>query len=482
MKVVVVSSEVNPYAKTGGLADVSGVLPKALLKLGVDARVIMPFYSQVTKAGYRPERILSGVKCLPGPGFPRFDLYRHEQDGLKTYFISNDGYFGREELYGTPKGDYPDNALRFGFFCQAALGALRALDWKCDVIHCNDWQSALIPLYTKHLMKQDDFFNNMGVLYTIHNLAYQGLFHRNMIKPLGIPRKFYNRHGLEFHGKLNFMKSGILYSDAVNTVSKGYAREILTKEFGCGLEGLLREREASLMGITNGVDYSEWDPSTDGLIAMSYDSRHLENKSYCKKDLLSSIGFTQDTSKPVIGIVTRLAWQKGIDLIAEIMGELMLAGAIVVVLGKGDEAYEKELVRLSAKYPKSLSVNLKFDNTLAHKIEAGSDIFLMPSRYEPCGLNQMYSLRYGTIPVVRATGGLDDVITDIDKDPARGNGFKFGDASAAELLTAVKRALKYYERKNRWDEMAARCMAEDHSWLIQAGKYLEVYNGISRNT
>ena len=478
LKILIISPEVTPFAKTGGLADVCGALPKALRKLGCDVRVILPLYKCVTEKGHKLEKIKSNISHKLLGNLPSFDLYESKESGFITYFIDYKKYFDREELYGTSESDYSDNAYRFSFFSKAALAAIKAIDFKCNIIHCNDWQSALVPFYLRYKLDTDNFYKDVKTLFTIHNLAYQGQFPKSVIKDIDIPAKFFNMHALEFYDKVSFMKSGILYSDEVSTVSKGYAKEILTVEYGCGLEGVLKTREDSLFGITNGADYADWNPEIDPFIKERYDSSTIEKKLICKKDLLEHLKMRLLPDRPLLGVITRLAWQKGMDLLANIVERLVASDIGIVVLGKGDEKYQTIMRDLSSKHPEHVSVNIKFDNKLAHQIEAGSDIFLMPSRYEPCGLNQMYSLRYGTIPVVRATGGLDDVIIDFDKDKSQGNGFKFELAKEDSFYDAVKRAIDIFSDRDVWRNLVKKVMQEDFSWDHSAKEYISLYEKI----
>ncbi|MDD5439845.1 MAG: glycogen synthase GlgA [Candidatus Omnitrophica bacterium] len=480
LNVLFVSSEVAPYAKTGGLADVASALPKALMHRVANIRVIMPLYRCIRKSGYSLYKIAAGVTHPLLGNLPHFDVYANHQHGIETYFIEHRKYFDRDELYGTSRGDYPDNAVRFSFFSKAVLAFLKTRDISFDIIHCHDWQTALVPFYRRFKLDNDPFYQNMRVLYTVHNLAYQGQFHRWLLGRLDIPKKFFNMHALEFYRKINFMKSGILYADAVNTVSKGYAREILTEEYGCGLHGLLKARKEYLFGITNGADYSEWDPMIDPYIKEQYSIGSHKAKEDDKRDLLESVGLPAEEglARPVIGVIARFAWQKGIDLLVDIIDDLVALGAQVVILGKGEAKYENLLRQCSRRHPRNVALIVQFNNSLAHKIEAGADIFLMPSRYEPCGLNQMYSLKYGTIPVVRATGGLDDVIIDYDEDAEQGNGFKFYSAEGRDFLHAVKRALNRYQDKLVWQALVSRAMQEDFSWDHAAREYVSLYDRI----
>ncbi|MEE8317816.1 MAG: glycogen/starch synthase, partial [Candidatus Omnitrophota bacterium] len=408
----------------------------------------------------------------------KFDLYLLRHNNLNVYFVKKDEYYKRDYLYGTPQGDYPDNALRFGFFAKATIASIPHIG-RVDILHCNDWQSALIPLYIRFFHKQKPEFSNIKVIFTIHNMAYQGLFGKSFMAPLGIPRDLFTPDGLEFYGRLNFMKAGIIYSDIVTTVSEGYSREILTQEFGCGLDGLLRTRERVLYGIINGVDYSIWNPATDRFIAERYTEEDLSGKEKCKIDVLREFGIRYDPKRPLIGMITRLAEQKGIDLVAEGIEEMLRLEVDFVLLGFGDEKYNNIFRDLSQRYKQHVGARIDFDNALAHKIEAGSDIFLIPSRYEPCGLNQMYSLKYGTVPVVRAVGGLDEVIRNFNPSTKEGNGFKFKDASSDALLRALKDAVDIFKDKKQWNTLLSNGFSCDYSWDSSAKKYEDLYTKLT---
>ncbi|RKY41716.1 MAG: glycogen synthase GlgA [Candidatus Makaraimicrobium thalassicum] len=477
-KVLIVSSEAVPFAKTGGLADVTASLAGALTSLGCDVRVIMPLYKCVTEGRFELTSEAGRIKHPPPGGMSGFALYANRTGKRTTYFLRNKKYFARDGLYGTPKGDYPDNGLRFGLFSRAVLDAVRAADFKPDVIHCNDWQSALIPFYLKFELSSDGFYRGIKTLFTIHNMAYQGVFSRKIMRRLGIPEVFFNMNDLEFYGKLSFMKSGILYSDAVSTVSRRYAREIMTPGYGCGLDGLLRTRRGAVHGIPNGVDYSIWSPENDRFIRTNFDAGSIEKKNECKKDLLEYTRLPLSPGAPLLGCVSRLTGQKGMDLAAGVMDRVVKLGAGVVILGRGSEHYNRMFSELAGKHPRSVYVCSDFNDELAHKIEAGCDMFIMASRYEPCGLNQMYSIKYGTIPIVRATGGLDDVIVDFDEDREKGNGFKFGPATRDALYHTVERAVRLYGNKALWKKLMARAMAYDFSWKHSAEQYLRLYRKI----
>jgi starch synthase len=479
LNILFVTAESAPFSKTGGLADVSAGLPRELLSLGCDVRVITPYYDCVAEKNLRTKKEKKSISCPFGGKMPPFGLLSHRSSGLTTYFLTNDAYYSRPHIYGGPSGGYKDNHLRFGYFSKAVFSAVEAVGFRPDVIHCNDWQTALIPFYLKYCLSGNGFYTGVKTLFTVHNLAYQGVFEKSVMKQLCIPESFFNMNDLEFYGKINFMKSGILYSDAVSTVSHRYAEEIMTSEYGCGLDGLIRSRRDVLYGIPNGADYSIWNPSVDGKIIRNYDARTLEGKAECKKDLIEYTGLDILPDMPILGCVTRLVEQKGMDLFAGIVDKLITMGAGIVVLGHGSDDYNRIFKGLAARYPRNVHVSLDFDDILAHKIEAGADIFVMPSRYEPCGLNQMYSLKYGTIPVVRATGGLDDVIIDFDGDRDHGNGFKFGPATSEALFRAVKRAIETYHKRGMWEKLVSNAMKCDYSWSRAAEKYFSLYRSIA---
>ncbi len=475
MNILFISSEAVPFAKTGGLADVSGALPKALSKRGRNCSIILPFYKCIKEKGLPTEPFKTNIPLNINKKEERFNLYYLRNGNVNVYFIEKDEYYNRDYLYNTSKGDYPDNALRFGFFAKAVIASMPHLD-RQDILHCNDWQSALVPLYIRLFYKDSPSFKRPKILFTIHNMAYQGLFDKQVMQTIDLPESLFVPDALEFYGKVNFMKAGLLYSDAINTVSEGYRREILTPEFGCGLDGLLRTRANDLFGIVNGVDYSVWDPSTDKYIVRRYSEKDLSGKLECKKDILHEFGLKYNAKRPLISVITRLAEQKGIDIIADAIGEMLKLQVDFVLLGVGDEKYNNLFKRLARKYKGHVGVKIDFDNTLAHKIEAGSDIFLMPSRYEPCGLNQLYSLRYATAPVVRAVGGLDDTVEEFNPSTRKGNGFKFKDASSRALLGAVKNAVSVFRDKELWNALLHNGLSCDYSWNSSAEKYERLYS------
>jgi starch synthase len=477
LKILFASSEVAPFAKTGGLADVSASLPAAIASLGHQVRVIMPMYRSVMEGNFELRPLeKSSELSLKGRLLKDKVFYSEIGRNLLIYFIKRDEFFDRDMLYGTSKGDYPDNADRFIFFSKGILNLCKLTDFQPDVIHCNDWQTGLAPVYLKNLDKTDPFFLSARTVFTIHNLAYQGVFPEEYMAISELPPEFFSIKGLEYYGKINFMKGGILFSDIITTVSEKYAREIQTSEYGHGLDGVLRDRSNDVYGVLNGVDYTEWNPETDSHIAANYNATDLSGKRNCKEELIEILKLEGSVETPIIGMISRLADQKGFDILADGMDELMRMKLSLVLLGKGDEKYEKKFAELEKKYKGRLAVKIAFDNVLAHKIEAGSDMFLMPSRYEPCGLNQMYSLKYGTIPIVRATGGLEDTIKEFNPETEKGNGFKFAEYLPGAMIEEVKKASETYQNRDLWLRLMSNAMSEDFSWERSALKYIDIYN------
>jgi starch synthase len=477
MKIAVVASECVPYSKTGGLADVVGALPGALATLGHEVSVFLPKYRQTKLTGSKA--VLRSITV------PFDDRYRFcsvldggTAHGVRFYFIDYPPYFDRDALYGTPLGDYRDNAERFGLFCRAAIEAAKILGAP-DIFHCHDWQSALVPILLRSLYADDPALHDAGTVLTIHNIGYQGLFPPDTLPLLLLPWDLFTIGKLEFYGKVNFLKGALVFSDFVTTVSRKYSQEIQSSEYGFGLEGVLRARSATVAGILNGVDYDEWNPETDKNAACHFGPKNLGEKAKCKQDLLTEFGVTAaDPKLPVIGIVSRFAAQKGFDLISQVADRLAREEMIVVALGSGDKEYEDLFRRLNKQYPQRFAVKVAYDNKLAHKIEAGADMFLMPSRYEPCGLNQIYSLHYGTVPIVRATGGLDDTIENWDPNTKRGTGFKFTEYSGEALLTALRAALLAYKDAESWQVLMRNGMAKDFSWTASAREYVKVFERV----
>lgn len=475
LKVLFVVSEAVPYAKTGGLADVAGTLPYSLKELGVDVKVLTPYYAQTQQKKLPVLSVAEDLVVWLGDRTLTFEVMAPE-GGAPFYFVVRDEYFDRSQLYGTPKGDYFDNLERFNFLCSAVLPFCQALDFQPDIIHCHDWQASLVPVYLKNRWMAEATFARTRSLLTIHNLAYQGLFPKEKFPLLGLDWSLFSINGLEYYDQINLLKGGILFADAINTVSRGYSKEIQTPEFGCGLEGVLRERSEALFGIVNGVDYKDWNPETDQLIPAPFGPKDLKGKAANKAALMEAYNLDKKFAKaPLLGMISRLADQKGFDLVAEVLPKLMAQQVMLVILGTGDELYHELLTKAAQKYPGQLGVKIAFDNRLAHLIEAGADMFLMPSRYEPCGLNQMYSMKYGTVPVVRATGGLMDTVTPVDKAKGTGTGFLFTEYSAAAFLKALTQALEAYQDKKLWKKIMLNAMAEDFSWSASARAYLKLY-------
>lgn len=472
MRILMVASEATPFSKTGGLADVIGALPAALKQLGHEVAVITPAYRSNHYPGPVRE-VYRNLHIAIERGF-NVDIHQVIERDVPFYFVDCPPLFDRAGLYGEGGSDYPDNHIRFAVFSMAALAAARHL-FHPQVIHCHDWQSGLVPVYIRQFFQGDPHILGTKVLFTIHNLGYQGLFPGSVVPQIAISPSLFTPAGLEFYGQVNLLKGGIVFSDAVSTVSKGYAREIQTPEYGFGLEHLLHSRADVLTGIVNGVDYAEWNPETDPHIQQNYSPSDLSGKLACKRALLEEMGLPLDNlNRPVFGIVSRFVDQKGFDLIAQIARELASLDIGLAVLGSGEPRYESMFQQLAGAYPDKFAVRIGYDNGLAHRIEAGSDLFLMPSRYEPCGLNQIYSLKYGTIPVVRATGGLDDTI-----DPQ--TGFKFWDYAGWALFGAIEAASAAYHHRESWTEMMLRAMAKDFSWTSSAQEYQGVYRGILSN-
>ncbi|HYT08612.1 MAG TPA: glycogen synthase GlgA [Rugosimonospora sp.] len=473
MRILFVASEGLPFSKTGGLADVVEALPKALVAQGHDVAVVLPRYrnTQIKNIVIKSLTIPMGTSLR----FPRIaDGAR--PGGVQYFFVDDPQYFDREQLYGVGGRDYPDNAERFAEFARAAIELAKQL-WMPDVIHCHDWQSALVPVLLRTAYTPDPQLSGIPVIFTIHNMAYHGLFARDALARIGLPDSLFRIDALEFFGHLNYLKGGLLFSDYLTTVSRKYAEEIQTTEYGQGLDGVVRTRADHLVGILNGVDYSVWNPEVDSLIATRYSASDLSGKQACKRDLLAAFQLPEENlQRPLIGIVSRFADQKGFDLLAQVADELMQEDIAIVALGSGEAKHERMFRELSQQFPERLAVKIAYDNTLAHKIEAGADIFLMPSRYEPCGLNQIYSLRYGTVPVVRATGGLDDTIEPFDPASGRGTGFKFSEYTGPALLAALHEALATYGHKTAWRRLQANGMAKDFSWNASALEYGRLYD------
>ncbi len=476
MKILFAASEVFPFAKTGGLADVAGSLPVVLHELGHDVRVVMPKYRGVERAGAALSDTGVRIPVRIGDEIAVGALFEGRLAGrVPVYFVRYDPYFDRDGFYGTAQGDYPDNASRYIFFSRALLDTMPSLDFWPDVLHLNDWQSALAALYLKSYTGVARY-DRVASLLTIHNLGYQGLFWHYDMPLTGLGWEYFTPEGIEFYGKINFLKAGLIAADLLSTVSRKYAREIQTEPYGFGLDGVLRKRARDLFGILNGVDYAHWDPAADPLLPERYGPGDLTGKAACKRQLLKRFGLPVRMRRPLIGCVSRLTAQKGFDLVAAVAPELARMDVALVVLGDGEQTIRHELTDQAERHPGHIGIRIAYDNSLAHLIEAGADFFLMPSRYEPCGLNQMYSLKYGTIPIVRGTGGLDDTIVSFNGKTGTGNGFKFFRYSPQRLLDAVRRALAVYDDRPRFKRLIRNAMSCDFSWMRSAQEYEKLYD------
>jgi len=469
--ILFVSPEIVPFKATGGLADVAEALPEALLEAGQNAIRIMPKYAGIeNKFDIKKQFsfiVESGKKANVA------DVYKIEQNGLITFFVGNKNYFEREACYG-----YDDDGERFGFFCKAVVDMLMFLDIKPDIIHLNDWQTAFIALLLKEEYYELEFYKDIKLVFTIHNLQYQGVFDTRILDNLNLSTKYFNPEKIEYYGKVCFMKAGIVYSDLVTTVSETYAKEIQTPIYGYGLDGLLRRYSYKIQGILNGIYYSKYDPQIDTALYVNFNEDNFRDKRKENKALLQKeLGLPQ-RDVPMFGVVTRLAEQKGIDLIIHAMKNLLFEDVQFVILGSGDEDYENKILSLQSKHPEQVSITIQFNQNLARKIYGTSDIFLMPSLFEPCGLSQLYSIRYGSIPIVRETGGLLDTILDYNKDPENGIGFSFKNFNGEDFIQAINRCLNTYRDNVVWENLVERAMKTRFSWGKSAEKYIEKYDGL----
>ncbi len=478
LRILFVASEVEPFAKTGGLADVIGALPRALAALGHDVRVFMPKYRGVARAAGELRVALPAFQVPIGDRLVEGAVVEGRMGRtVPVYFLAQDPYYDRDALYTTPEGDYWDNCERFTFFCRAVLAALPRLGWQPDILHAHDWQTGLIPVYLETLLRDDPDLAPLATVFTIHNLGYQGLFWHYDLPMTGLSWDLFTPAGIEFYGKISFLKAGLVFSDLLTTVSPTYAREIQTPEFGGGFDGVLRERSADLVGILNGIDYEAWNPAADPDLPKRYDSGDLEGKRHCRRALQEEFGLRADGG-PLIGMVTRLADQKGLDLASQVIPAAIGAGAQLVLLGSGDERYQQYFRELAAGHPEAVGVRIGFDAALARRIYGGADAFLMPSRYEPCGLGQLISLRYGTIPIVRRTGGLADTIREFDPASGEGTGFTIEAYEPQALHAALARALAVYRDPGAWRRLIRNAMAEDFSWEASAREYEACYRRV----
>jgi starch synthase len=481
LRICLVASEIAPYAKTGGLADVVLGLGRFLAEDGHDVRVVMPYYRSVRDAAgtLASPPNLQGIDLRsPSGALQRF----HGKVGTlpgsaaQIYFVDCPALYDRDGIYRSDGDDH----LRFGVLCRATLEMCQRTQWAPDVIHCNDWHTGLVPLYLRTLYAWDRLFAATKTLLTIHNIGYQGFFGGNVLDDLALRSQQHLVHQDDLReGRFSFLKTGILWSNWVNTVSKTYASEILTPEFGAGMETDLQRRRDTISGIVNGVDYGDWDPATDAFLAAKYHKGDLRGKDACKRALLTKFDLPYDAGAAVLGMVSRLTWQKGFELLPDILPVLLHDSNIrLVVLGSGEEKYERYFQWLHEQFPQKVGFFRGFNNELAHQIEAGSDLFLMPSRYEPCGLNQMYSLRYGTVPIVRRTGGLADTVEQFDESRDEGTGFTFGAFSSQALLDTIRYALTIWPKREAWARLVQRGMSKDFSWQRQGKEYVALYRSL----
>ena len=479
LKVLFVASEVAPLAKTGGMADVCDAIPKYLAEAGHDVDVILPYYRVVKSVASPAETVLKKFTVSIGDAKVSGAVHRLELDRpWRALAVENDQYFDREGLYTDPArgADYADNAERFAFFAKAVLAYLRAAKSKYDVVHAHDWQGGLVVSYLRLFGDQEAKWAAPATVATIHNLGYMGLFPPEAGHVFGLPPEAFHADQCEFHGRWSLLKGGLAHADIISTVSEKYAREIQTPELGFGMEDLLAARADRLVGITHGVDYTEWNPESDPYIVATYSAAQLEGKQECKLDLLATFGIAKEWArKPVIAFIGRLVEQKGLDLIMPIVEDIVAHGYILIFLGEGEKKYETNLRQLQELFPESVGVHLGFSEELAHKIEAGADLLLLPSLYEPCGLSQMYSQKYGTLPVVRATGGLDDTVKGWRKGSRGANGFKFVDKNPEALLKVLADAAMLFEDGTRWRKLVGAAMATDYSWPKIIKKYERLY-------
>jgi len=472
MRIAILSSEVVPFAKTGGLADVAGALPKALGKQGVDARVILPFYQQIDRSLVNADFIENVPVEWRGQIRPT-RVYQSEAAGFSAYLIDAPEYFSKGSIYG-----YSNDHERFAFFSRAALALIKHLDWQTDIVHGNDWPCGFAMMELRARRRYEEFFRNTKTLFSIHNLAYQGAFDPGDLWWLGFGESP-DKDDFMLKGAASALKAGLIAADALSTVSRRYSQEIQYPEHGSGLDWVLRARSDRLTGITNGVDYDVWNPETDPHIAANFSAANLSGKKTCKLDLLRRFGLPQDPERPIIAIISRLVTQKGYDLIRQLNGAIVQTGSFFIALGAGAQEYEDFLQRWHDSAPRQIGVYKGYaGEPLAHQIEAGADMFLMPSYYEPCGLNQMYSMRYATVPIVRATGGLDDTVENFDPNRGTGTGFKFREYNAGALLEKIREALYFYSKPDAWQKLQLNGLAMDNSWDAAAQKYIQLYQEI----
>lgn len=476
MKILLASSEVHPFSKTGGLADMVGALGKALARAGHEARIVTPLYRGIRERFPQIRRVDWYFDLPLGDRRVEGALWSLEMEkDLTAYFVEQPGFFDRAALYHEHDVSYADNAERYIFLSKCVAHLARYLSWQPEVVHVHDWQTALVPALMLQQQRAEGWGNPPSICLTIHNLAYQGIFPPGAFNLTNLPRNFFTIEGMEYYGHLNCMKGGIAYADVITTVSPRYAREITTEEFGYGLDGFLRRRQKQLLGILNGVDYDEWDPAHDPFLAHAYSVTRLAGKNTCKLALQKEMGLPEGRDVPLFGTISRLADQKGVDIQLGALAEMLSANLQFVLLGSGSAAYERGYAELARRFPSKVAVRVDYDEALAHRIEAACDFYVMPSRFEPSGLNQMYSLRYGAVPIVRATGGLDDSVVDFTEDPERANGIKFQEYSARALAKAIRKALALYPQPDLLQQYRRNAMKTVFSWERAVEEYLKAY-------
>jgi glycogen/starch synthases, ADP-glucose type len=476
LKVLMASSEGTPFIKTGGLADVIGSLPKALIKKGVDVRIIMPLYSGIPPKLREKLTFKKNIYVYVGIKREYSGIFECNVDGVTYYFIDNEYYFKRDGLYG-----FADDGERFAYFDRAVLEALPEIGFCPDIIHCHDWQAGMVPVLLSAQYRENDFYKNIKTLFTIHNLKFQGIFPKCILGDLfGLGDEYFTSDKLEFYGNVSFMKGGLVYSNIVNTVSPTYSYEIQNSYFGERMDGLLRARNHELYGILNGIDYDEYNPENDKCLYSNFNPEKIEGKRENKLKLQEELGLNISPDVPLIGLISRLTPQKGLDLIECVFDEIMSTKAQLVVLGTGDKVYEDLFKFAESRYGGRVSSNIRFDNSLAHRIYGGADMFLMPSQFEPCGLGQIIALRYGTLPIVRETGGLKDTVTPYNEFTGEGNGFSFANYNAHDMLYTIKRAVGLYSDKSIWGSIVENAMACDYSWNTSAQKYIDIYEKLTK--
>ena len=475
-KILFAASEAVPFAKSGGLGDVIGSLPKAIMNQDkkADVRVIMPKYEDIAPEFIEEMEYVTYINVWVGWRHAHCGVFKLEYEGVTFYFIDNEYYFKRRGFYG-----YYDDGERFAFFCHSVLSILPHLEWIPDIIHCHDWQSAAVMPLLKYSYNELEGYDKIGTVQTIHNLGYQGIFPKSVLSDLlGLDFRVFTHTGMEFHNDVNFLKGGIAYADKITTVSKSYAEEIKNEYFGERLDGLLNYRSGDLYGILNGIDYDIYDPTSDEELFVNYSWRATAKRLNNKAKLQETLGLKVDKNIPLIGMVSRLVNSKGIDLVAHVLEEILERDVQFVILGAGEYEYESLFRSFAEKYPKKMAANISFSDSFARKVYAGSDMFLMPSRFEPCGIGQLIALRYGSIPIVREVGGLKDTVIPFNKKKEEGNGFTFINYNAHEMLDAIDKALKVYSDSKTWAKLVRTAMKSDYSWKNSANEYLEIYNDL----